>query len=61
MNYSPKQGDIINLDFSPTKGHEQRGRRPALVVSNATYIKYGRGIVIVCPRLRTMNLKNIKG
>jgi mRNA interferase MazF len=53
MSYSPKQGDIIKLDFSPTKGHEQRGRRPALVVSNDTYNKYGRGIVIVCPITNT--------
>jgi len=53
MSYTPMQGDIINLDFSPTKGHEQRGRRPALVVSNATYNKYGRGIVIVCPITKT--------
>ena len=29
-----KQGDIIKLDFSPTKGHEQSGYRPAVVVSN---------------------------
>lgn len=28
-----KTGDIIIMDFSPTKGHEQDGRRPALVVS----------------------------
>ena len=53
MNYIPKQGDIIKLDFSPTKGHEQRGRRPALVVSNNTYNKYGRGIAIVCPITNT--------
>ena len=53
MGYSPKQGDIIKLDFSPTKGHEQRGRRPALIVSNATYNKHGRGIVIVCPITNT--------
>jgi len=53
MNYNPKQGDIIKLDFSPTKGHEQRGRRPALVVSNDTYNKHGRGIVIVCPITNT--------
>ena len=36
MSYTPKQGDIIKLDFSPTKGHEQQGRRPALIVSNDT-------------------------
>ena len=53
MDYAPKQGDIINLDFSPTKGHEQQGRRPALVVSNSTYNKHGRGIVIVCPITNT--------
>jgi mRNA interferase MazF len=29
-----KQGDIIKLSLSPTKGHEQSGYRPAVVVSN---------------------------
>ena len=29
-----EQGDIVYLDFDPQAGHEQRGRRPALVVSN---------------------------
>ena len=51
MSY--KHGDIIKLDFSPTKGHEQRGRRPAVIVSNGTYNKYGHGIVIVCPVTNT--------
>ena len=32
MAYQPKSGDIIWMDFDPQKGHEQRGRRPALVV-----------------------------
>jgi len=32
-----KQGDIIWLDFDPQTGHEQRGRRPALVVSNESF------------------------
>lgn len=32
MAYQPKSGDIIWVDFDPQKGHEQRGRRPALVV-----------------------------
>ena len=53
MIYKPNQGDIIALDFSPTKGHEQQGRRPALVVSNNTYNKHGHGIVIVCPITNT--------
>jgi len=49
MAYIPKQGDIIKMDFNPTKGHEQQGRRPALVVSNASYNKFARGVAIVCP------------
>ena len=32
MAYQPKSGDIIWVDFNPQSGHEQRGRRPALVV-----------------------------
>jgi mRNA interferase MazF len=32
--YQPKQGDIIVIDFDPQTGHEQKGRRPCLVVSN---------------------------
>lgn len=48
MLYIPEQGDIITLDFDPQAGHEQRGHRPALVVSNATFNKRTR-IAIVCP------------
>lgn len=40
MAYQPKAGDIIWLDFNPQAGHEQAGRRPALVVwSNKTLQK----------------------
>ena len=31
--YIPKQGDIVFVDFNPTKGHEQKGYRPAIIVS----------------------------
>ena len=31
--YIPKQGDIIAITFDPQSGHEQKGRRPAYVVS----------------------------
>ncbi|MDR2575182.1 MAG: type II toxin-antitoxin system PemK/MazF family toxin, partial [Treponema sp.] len=34
MAYNPRQGDIIIMDFTPTKGHEQQGHRPAVIVSN---------------------------
>ena len=53
MNYSPKQGDIITMDFNPTKGHEQQGRRPAVVVSNASYNNFARGVAMVCPITNT--------
>jgi len=53
MAYVPKQGDIIKMDFNPTKGHEQQGRRPAVIVSNASYNKFARGVAIVCPITNT--------
>jgi mRNA interferase MazF len=48
MTYVPKQGDIILLEFDPQAGHEQRGKRPALVVSNNTYNKF-INLALVCP------------
>lgn len=36
-NYVPERGDIVYLGFDPTKGREQRGYRPALVMSPALY------------------------
>ncbi len=35
--YIPSRGDIVYLDFDPTKGHEQRGHRPAFVISPFAY------------------------
>ena len=46
------QGDIIFLDFDPQVGHEQRGRRPALVVSNNTFNRF-TSIAVVCPITNT--------
>ena len=48
-----KQGDIITMDFNPTKGHEQKGHRPAVVVSNNTYNNFARGVALVCPITNT--------
>ncbi|MBU0511818.1 MAG: endoribonuclease MazF [Chloroflexi bacterium] len=48
MEYIPKCGDIIWLTFSPQAGHEQAGRRPAIVLSPASY--NGKvGLAILCP------------
>lgn len=44
----PSKGDIIALTFDPQSGHEQKGRRPALVVSN-TLFNQKTGLAIVCP------------
>ena len=46
--YIPKQGDIIFLNFNPTLGHEQKGKRPAIVVSNDIFNK-NTHMIIVCP------------
>lgn len=44
----PRQGDIILVDFKYQEGHEQRGRRPALVLSNNHMIK-NSNMALVCP------------
>ncbi|MBU1151987.1 type II toxin-antitoxin system PemK/MazF family toxin [Patescibacteria group bacterium] len=35
--YTPKRGDIVFINFNPQAGKEQRGKRPALVISPTTY------------------------
>lgn len=46
--YVPARGDLVWLEFDPQSDHEQRGRRPALVVSPQAY--NGRvGLALVCP------------
>ena len=32
-NYIPERGDIVWLNFDPQSGHEQKGKRPAIVLS----------------------------
>jgi len=46
--YIPHKGDFIALTFDPQSGHEQKERRPALVISN-TLFNQKTGLVIVCP------------
>jgi len=53
-----RQGEIWEMYFDPTKGSEQSGRRPAVIVSGNLMNKYLR-VVIVCPL--TTNIKNYKG
>ncbi len=46
--YIPHKGDFIGLTFDPQSGHEQKGRCPALVISN-TLFNQKTGLAIVCP------------
>jgi len=50
--YIPGKGDFIAVTFDPQSGREQKGRRPALVVSNDLFNKH-TGLVIVCPITNT--------
>jgi mRNA interferase MazF len=52
VKYIPEQGDIVILDFDPQSGHEQKGRRPAIIISNKTFNKY-LGLAFACPITNT--------
>jgi mRNA interferase MazF len=43
-----KRGDIIKLSFSPQKGHEQAGFRPAVVISNDQFSRVCT-VTLICP------------
>jgi mRNA interferase MazF len=47
-SYISRRVDVIRLDFNPQKGHEQAGRRPALVLSPTQY-NQTVGLALVCP------------
>jgi mRNA interferase MazF len=51
-SYVPKKGDFVAVTFDPQSGHEQKGRRPALVVSN-TLFNEQTGLAMVCPLTTT--------
>lgn len=44
----PRRGDLVWLDFTPQAGHEQAGRRPALILSPESYNRK-TGLAIACP------------
>ena len=48
MAYVPDQGHAIWLTFDPQAGHEQAGRRPAIVLTPAAYNRK-TGLLLVCP------------
>lgn len=54
-----RQGDIIWMDFTPQAGHEQAGRRPALVVSNSEFNATG-ALTMVCPITHTKTRRAVR-
>jgi mRNA interferase MazF len=45
---APSRGDVVILDFNPQAGHEQAGKRPALVIS-ADIFNATTGFIVACP------------
>lgn len=45
---TPRRGDLVWVDFTPQAGHEQAGRRPALILSPETYNRK-TGLALACP------------
>ena len=46
--YIPERGDIVWLNFDPQSGHEQKGKRPAIVISPKEYNEK-TGLGLFCP------------
>ena len=46
--YIPNRGDIVWIDFNPTKGHEQAGHRPAFIVSSIKF-NLASNLAFLCP------------
>ncbi len=50
-DYVPDRGDVIWISLDPQAGHEQAGRRPALVLSPVGY-NARTGLALACPITR---------
>ena len=48
QTYVPRRGDVVRFTFNPQTGHEQAGRRPAVVLSPHAY-NAKVGLAILCP------------
>jgi len=46
--YVPRRGDLVWISFNPQAGHEQSGRRPAVVISPEQYNRRV-GLALFCP------------
>lgn len=48
-DYVPDEGDIVWLNFEPQAGREQKGKRPAIIISPFIFNKLSYNLAIVCP------------
>jgi len=48
QSYIPRRGDVVWVTFNPQAGHEQAGRRPAVILSPTAY-NSKVGLAILCP------------
>ncbi len=46
--YAPQRDDVVWIDFDPQAGHEQAGRRPALILSDKKYNSRS-SLIVLCP------------
>lgn len=53
VKYTPNQGDLIWLDFNPSRGHEIVKRRPAIVISKTPFNRLTQ-FAVVCPITSTI-------
>ena len=53
--HKPRQGDIVDISLDPQAGHEQAGRRPALVVWGNDTLNLIPGMALLCPISNTDN------
>ncbi len=56
ISYLPDRGDFVWLILDPRIGHEQSGKRPAIVLSRKTFTKH-TGLAVICPI--TSKVKNL--
>ena len=52
VEYIPELGDLVILTFDPQSGHEQKGRRPAMIVSNKVFNQHLK-LAFACPITNT--------
>lgn len=51
-DYIPGRGDFVSLSFDPQSGHEQKGRRPGLVLTSQAFNRT-TGMAVICPVTNT--------